>query len=152
MRRSATLRCRGITFALFVQSFADLDKVYGPTAARIISDNCSYKILLGCSDPINQKYFSDAIGTVESSQKGIGVNINPFSGIVASFDINVNETRESIMYPQEFLTMKDVVFLNPHNSFCRLEKVLFYEHEEMFLNQSLQNHEIHNLKRRVRFP
>jgi type IV secretion system protein VirD4 len=123
-----TLRSRGVTFALFVQSFADLEKIYGPEAARVIADICSYKVILGATDPISQEYFSKAVGTIESTQKSAGINFNPFSGMFFGYGMNINETREPLIYPHEFLTLKNIVVINPHNGYCRVDKIMFHEH------------------------
>jgi type IV secretion system protein VirD4 len=135
-----TLRSRGVTFALFVQSLADLEKIYGPETARVIADICSFKLVLGVTDVISQEYFSKAVGTIESIQRNAGINFNPLSGMFFGYGMNISETREPIIYPHEFLTLKDVVVINPHNGFCRVDKIMFHEHEDMFLRpQQLQN-------------
>jgi type IV secretion system protein VirD4 len=69
-----TLRSRGVTFVLFVQSLASLEEIYGSTASRVIADTCSYKIILSVSDTANQEYFSKAVGTFKSKQSGISIN------------------------------------------------------------------------------
>jgi type IV secretion system protein VirD4 len=129
----ATLRSRGVTFALFVQSLADLDETYGPTAARVIADICAYKIVLGVTDPTSQEYFSKAVGTTESTQRSVSANHDPFSGKVIGYGRTINENREPIIYPHEFLTLKDVVVINPYSGFFLVNKTLFIENEEMFL-------------------
>ncbi|MCL2721947.1 MAG: type IV secretory system conjugative DNA transfer family protein [Treponema sp.] len=135
----ATLRSRGVTFVLIIQSLAKLEEIYGTATARVITDICSYKVVLGVSDPISQEYFSKAVGTIENTQKGASINFNPFSGIISGFGINFNDIREPIIQPQEFLPMNDVVIINPFG-FCRVDKVLSFENEEMFFGpQSLQN-------------
>ena len=138
----ATLRSRGVTFALFVQSFAQLEKTYGSIEAKVIADLCAYKAILGIGDPASQEYFSKAIGCVESTHAGISANIDPISKMISSWGINSSETRKPIIYPQDFLTLQDVVLLNPFSGFCRADKTLYHEHEELFLDpQSLQNQE-----------
>jgi type IV secretion system protein VirD4 len=131
----ATLRSRGVTFALFVQSIAVLDELYGAETARVIADLFLYKILLGVSDPISQEYFTKAVGTINSIQKGVSMNIDPFSEIIAGYSQNINETREPIFYPNEYLTLEDIVVINPHNGICRVEKIMFHENETLFLKQ-----------------
>ena len=138
----ATLRSRGVTFALFVQSLANLDETYGSATARVITDICSFKVILGVSDPVSQEYFSDAVGTTESNRRGFGFNFEPVNGMIASYSGNISEIREPIIYQHEFLTLKDVVVINPFNGFCRVDKILFHEHREVFLgSQPLQNQE-----------
>ena len=129
----STLRSRGVTFALFAQSLVNLSETYGSDTAKVILDLCSYQVILGVSDPTSQEYFSRAIGNVKSTQKGSSFNFDPFSGIFTGFGININETREPIIYPHEHLTLKDILVRNPYNGICRVDKVLFYEHKAMFM-------------------
>lgn len=137
-----TLRSRGVTFALFVQSLADLDETYGPVAARVITDICPYKVVLGVADAASQKYFSDIVGTTESTQRSVSVNHDSFSGRAINYGRNISETRECIIYPHEFLTLKDVVLILPHSyGFCRVNKMLFIENKEMFLLPQLLKNE-----------
>jgi len=133
----ATLRSRGVTFALFVQSLTNLNETYGSEAAKVIIDICQYKVIMGVSDPISQEYFSKAVGTIESEQRGISANLDPFSRMFTGFGMNISETREPIIYPHEFLTLTDVVVVNPHNGFCRVNKVMVYEHEDTFFKPQL---------------
>ena len=136
----ATLRSRGVTFALFVQSLADLDEIYGSTTSRVISDICTYKVVLCVADATSQEYVSKLVGTIESTQRSVSANHDPYSGNVLGYSRNISETREPIIYPHEFLTQKDVVVISPHGGFCRVRKTLFVDNEEVFLrSQLLQN-------------
>jgi len=132
----ATLRSRGVTFALFVQDLAQILEVYGSVSS--ISSVCAYKVVLNSSEPSTQKYCSDLVGTTESTQRSVNVTHDPISGRPASFGKSISETRETIIYPEEFLTQKDVVVINPHNRFFRVDKTLFAEHEKMFLYMAQQ--------------
>ena len=67
----STLRSKGVTICLVVQSLAQLDKIYGKESRQIIADNCQYKAILGVTDPENQKTISDMIGTINVRQNSI---------------------------------------------------------------------------------
>ena len=67
----STLRSKGVTICLLVQSLAQLDKIYGKESRQIIADNCQYKAILGVTDPENQKTISDMIGTINVRQNSI---------------------------------------------------------------------------------
>lgn len=128
----ATLRSRGVTFALFVQSLANLEDTYGRTASRVIADICSYKAVLGVTDAASQKYFSDLVGSSKSTQRTVSESHDPFSGRVTGYSRSISETREPIIYPHEFSTLKDVVLITPYG-FCRVEKTLYFKNQKKFL-------------------
>lgn len=132
----ATLRSRGVTFALFIQSLANLEDIYGSTTSRVIADICSYKAVLGVTDAASQKYFSDLVGSTESTQRTVSVNHDSFSGRVTGYNRSISETREPIIYPHEFSTLNDIVLITPYG-FCRVEKTLFFENKEKFLMPQL---------------
>lgn len=131
----ATLRSRGVTFALFVQSMADLAESYGNNAFRKIADDCAYKVVLGVADADSQQYFSKLVGTTKSLRRSINANCNQF-GRASGYNRNISETREPIIQPEEFLTLDDVVVITPKGYF-RVNKTLFVEHEEWFLMPQL---------------
>lgn len=51
----ATLRSKGVSICIMMQSLAQLDKIYGKESRKIIVDNCQYKAILKVSDPKNKK-------------------------------------------------------------------------------------------------
>lgn len=65
----STLRSKNVTIALFIQSIAQLDLIYGENARRIIIDNCYYKVFLSSNDPDTQKYISAIIGEHKVERK-----------------------------------------------------------------------------------
>lgn len=67
----STLRSKGITICLVMQSLAQLDKIYGKESRRIIVDNCPYKAILNVTDAEAQKIFSDMIGSITVSRKSV---------------------------------------------------------------------------------
>jgi len=117
----ATLRSKNVTIALFNQSLADLDAIYGKEVRRIILDNCPYKAILNASDAETQRYFSDLVGTVKVPSKGISANYTEF-GQPLGYSCSVTETREPIIHPHEFGSMQNIALLHPYG-FSRIEKM-----------------------------
>ena len=58
----STLRGKNTTIALFAQSVAQLDLVYGAAERKVMLDNCSHLALLRVSDVEGQRYFAERIG------------------------------------------------------------------------------------------
>lgn len=131
-----TLRSAGVTFAIFIQSIASLDEIYGPTTARIILDNCTFKVILGASDVESQKYLSNLVGSVATPQGSISESYNMFTGQVTGCSRNIGVTREPIIYPHEFGSMSDVVIVSPEGYF-RVGKAPYYSHQGLFTQFSL---------------
>ena len=122
----ATLRSKNVTIALFCQSLADLDLIYGKETRRVIMDNCPYKAILNASDAETQRYFSDLVGTVKAPARGMSANYDEF-GRPAGYSASINECREPLIPPHEFASLTDIVLLHPERGgFCRVEKVPYY--------------------------
>lgn len=116
----ATLRFKNVTIALYMQSMADLDAIYGENTCRRINDNCAYKAILNAGDPETQRQFSEMVGSYKTYSKGYGI-----SGI-DRFTFSLNETRRPIIFPHEFGSLKDIVVLHPEG-FARVDKVPFFD-------------------------
>lgn len=144
----ATLRSRGISFALFIQSLSQLDERYGVSAARTICGNCSYKVILGASDVESQKYFSNLVGTTMSMQSGFGASYGTINGDPIGYSRNINQTYEPIIFPHEFQTMNDVVVITPDGYF-RVEKTMFFKNKELFLRVQRQRAREEELRKRL---
>lgn len=59
----ATARSRKIWFHLFVQSYEQIDLVYGKEGAQIVIDNCNQQAFLGSQSMATKKRFSDECGS-----------------------------------------------------------------------------------------
>lgn len=127
-----TLRSRGVTIELFIQSLSQLDEIYGKAAREIIVDTCQFKVILNVTDAENQKYFSDLVGTVVRKQKGISINYEPYTREACGASISINESREPVILPHEFATLKDIILLTPYG-FYRVNKIPFYCNKNIFL-------------------
>jgi type IV secretion system protein VirD4 len=124
----ATLRSKGVTIALFIQSLAQLDYIYGEKVRRIILDNCPYKAILNVADPTSQEYFSKLSGTSEVEKKGHSVSYDADSGIETGASDNFHLRHEPMVLPHEFAKLNDVVLMTP-NGFCRVNKEPYYWQE-----------------------
>lgn len=142
----STLRSKGVTICLMMQSLAQLDKTYGKESRQIIVDNCQYKAILSVTDPENQKIFSDMIGSTnvrkmsvsDSSSESRGKNSGSstaettnFSdgkseGISKSITTSRSGVREPIIFPHELATLQDILLVTPEG-FCRVDKAPCYK-------------------------
>ena len=122
----ATLRSRGVTFALFIQNLAQLDERYGVNGRRDILGCCTYKALFNVTEPDDQEYFSRLIGTVKVMQKGISANVS-IDNQIMSYTVNASEARERIIEPEELGTLeKEFILLTPQG-YCRVDKASYYD-------------------------
>ncbi len=117
----ATLRSKNVNICLFLQSLAQLDKLYGIYNRRIILDNCQYKAILSANNAETQEYFSNLIGTHLRVQHGYSSSYNDFYDY-SSHTEQFNETREYIIFPHELSTLTDILLLTPYG-FCRVDKL-----------------------------
>lgn len=129
----STLRSKGVTICLIVQSISQLDYVYGQEVRQILLDNCAYKALLSVSDSASQQMFSAMIGSFEAPKRSFGASLSgglhgkfPFISISPSISTSVSSQREPAIHPHELATLKDIVLLHPEG-FCRVEKVPYYQ-------------------------
>lgn len=118
------LRSKNVTFAIFAQSVADLDEIYGINTRRTILDNCQFQAVLSAFDPETQQYFSSKIGVDTFPSTSVTANYDP-NGAYLGYSGNISETIQPIMFPHEFATLNDVVLLHPWpGGFCRVQKIL----------------------------
>jgi type IV secretion system protein VirD4 len=139
----ATLRDRGVTFCLVVQSFWQLEKIYGSAGCGVIVDMCSYKAILSVTDGRSQKYFSDLIGSMPVINGGISTSRNPYNGELYNYGTNINLAREPIVYPHELAIAKEELWLLTPEGLCKVRKASYltardalFQHNE---NIRLQN-------------
>jgi len=121
----ATLRSRGVTFALFVQNLSQLDERYGIDGRKDILGCCTYKVLLNVTEPDDQRYFSDLIGTDRVAQRGIGASYDAASQILR-YNASVSEMRERRIEPEELGFLGGELILIATWGSCRLYKASFY--------------------------
>ena len=94
----ATLRSKGVTLMMIVQSIAQLEKNYGENNARTIMETCSYKCILSCGDPESMEYFSKLFG----KKRVLKVSTTNADKSVTR---SVNEAEEFVFKPEDFAAL-----------------------------------------------
>lgn len=122
----ATLRSKKITIALFVQSLAQLDAIYGSDNRKVIADNCQYKAILNATDAETQDYFSRLVGTYDKKKKSKNANYEQYTGMGKGTGASKTTEEKRIIKPEEFATLKDIVLLSPMG-FFRVQKAPYYK-------------------------
>lgn len=133
----STLRSRGVTFALCVQSLAQLDDRYGVHGRKCILDNCSFKVLLSAADVDTQRYFSSLVGEGDAHDLSISAQYqDPFFEEYAGTSLSIARTRKPYVYPEEFSRLTSVLVVSPEGPFFA-KKGLFFKHRKKFLPAKL---------------
>lgn len=91
-------RSRKIWFNMVVQSYAQLDNVYGQTIGNIIKSNCGLKMFIGSNDIETCEEFSKLCGNKTVSTQSVSTNMADRSG-----NINVSSQVQTrpLIYPSE---------------------------------------------------
>ena len=89
-------RSRKIWFNMVVQSYVQLNNVYGDTVADIVKGNCGIKMFIGSNDMGTCKEYSELCGNVTVMTKST-------SGNKKGGDINISESMQTrpLIYPSE---------------------------------------------------
>lgn len=91
-------RSRKIWFNMVVQSYAQLNNVYGDTVANIVKSNCGMKMFIGSNDIETCEEFSKLCGNMTVSTSSISSSMGDKSG-----NINVSSQLQTrpLIYPSE---------------------------------------------------
>lgn len=118
----ATLRSKKVIICLVIQDPSQLDVVYGHNSTRVIMANCSYKAILGCTDPQSQEFYSKLIGTIDevrtSQNKSYG---GEDTAVVRSTGVSESTQENWIIKPADlaYLPKRNrVVLLSPNGYEC----------------------------------
>jgi len=76
-------RSRKLWFLMIVQSYAQLNNVYGDTVADIIKSNCAYKLFIGSNDIGTCKEFSELCGNTTISTTSVSTSSGSKQGEVS---------------------------------------------------------------------
>jgi type IV secretion system protein VirD4 len=115
----STLRSRKVTICLILQSFAQLDLIYGKNLRTVITDNCDWKVILKATDPDTQKQLSAMIGSHEVER--ISITTTPTG---QSKTVSIQEKPK--VRPEEFGTLdNDLIVLGP-KQYDRFKKMPSY--------------------------
>lgn len=122
----ATLRSKKITIALFIQSIAQLDRIYGEPARKVILDTCSYRAVLSATDGDTQEYLSRLVGTYDKNKTSSSANYEQMTGMGTGTGTSLTSEEKRIIKPEEFASLPDIVLLSPFG-FNRIEKAPYYK-------------------------
>ncbi|MCQ2409350.1 MAG: type IV secretory system conjugative DNA transfer family protein [Clostridia bacterium] len=89
-------RSRKIWFVMIIQSYAQLNNVYGDTVADIVKGNCGIKMFIGSNDMGTCKEYSELCGNIT-------VVTTSTSGSSQSDDVNISAQTQvrPLIYPSE---------------------------------------------------
>ena len=89
-------RSRKIWFNMIIQSYAQLNNVYGDTVADIVKGNCGIKMFIGSNDMNTCKEYSELCGNIT-------VVTTSTSGSINSNDTNISSQTQvrPLIYPSE---------------------------------------------------
>lgn len=145
----STLRSRGITFCLIVQSLSQLDEIYGRNNRKTILNNCQYKAILDISDSQEADEFSKMVGThliqmetrskssntspvgrLEDNKSFWGTSYREYSQTTShSESTNYNYREERKIKPEEYsqLVKKGELILYAPGEVLRVKKTSIYD-------------------------
>jgi len=89
-------RSRKIWFTMIIQSYAQLNNVYGDTVADIVKGNCGIKMFIGSNDMNTCKEYSELCGNIT-------VVTTSTSGSTSGNDVNISSQTQTrpLIYPSE---------------------------------------------------
>lgn len=99
-------RSRKIWFNMVVQSYAQLNNVYGDTIADIVKSNCGIKMFIGSNDIGTCKEFSELCGNMSVTTTSVSRSANDQSGN-ANYSTSV-QTRP-LIYPSDLQKLNNKV-------------------------------------------
>ncbi len=91
-------RSRKIWFNMVVQSYAQLNAVYGDQVADIVKSNCGVKMFIGSNDIDTCKEFSELCGNVTISTNSVSSNSQDRDG---QFSLSSQMQTRPLIYPSE---------------------------------------------------
>lgn len=132
-----TLRSRGVTFLMCVQSIAGLEEQYGAAGTRVILDNCDYHVVLRCNDVSSQQHFSDLFGVTAVQQEGVSISCSAggsLTGVSIGGGVSKNyvEAYRPLIFPAEFRTLEGIAVASPYGSFLTKKHCLSHSDEVDF--------------------
>ena len=121
----ATLRSKGCSFCLLVQSYSQIDKIYGEIERRIILDNTAYKLIMSIMDPKMAEETSQMIGQHYESERVLSTGNNLLKRVFSAR----TKRWTYLIRPEKLRNLgKEAVLIYPEG-FCRLVKTYYFEKE-----------------------
>ena len=96
-------RSRKIWFHMVVQSYAQLNNVYGDTVADIVKSNCGIKMFIGSNDIATCEEFSKLCGNMSVTTTSVSGTVSQNSGI--NYSSQVQE--RPLIYPSELMKLNN---------------------------------------------
>jgi len=96
-------RSRKIWFHMVVQSYAQLNNVYGDTVANIVKSNCGMKMFIGSNDIETCEEFSKLCGNMTVSTSSISTSMHDKGNVNVSSQL---QTRP-LIYPSELMKLNN---------------------------------------------
>lgn len=97
-------RSRKIWFHMVVQSYAQLNNVYGDTVADIVKSNCGIKMFIGSNDIATCEEFSKLCGNMSVSTTSVSSSTGDRTGEV-SFSSQIQD--RPLIYPSELMKLNN---------------------------------------------
>lgn len=97
-------RSRKIWFQMVVQSFAQLDNVYGPTVANIIKGNCGLKMFIGSNDIGTCDEFSKLCGNMTVETRSVSSSTVDRTG---AMNVSSSLQTRPLIYPSELMKLNN---------------------------------------------
>ncbi|MCL2029914.1 MAG: type IV secretory system conjugative DNA transfer family protein [Oscillospiraceae bacterium] len=91
-------RSRKIWFNMVVQSYAQLNNVYGDTVADIVKSNCGIKMFIGSNDIETCKEFSELCGNMTISTSSVSSSTGDKSG---NLSVSTQIQTRPLIYPSD---------------------------------------------------
>ena len=114
----STLRSKGVTLYLAMQSFSQLEDKYGENAARQIVDTCAYISIVSAQDPKNREYFASLVGSKKVLKKS---NTYGEHG-----SVTITEDRDRVFQPEDFGNLNDHIVIIANGKYIKADKIKSY--------------------------
>lgn len=104
------LRSRNVTVCLMVQSFPQLEAIYGLDTRKIIADNCRTKVILGANDYDTQLYLSRMIGETKKQEANLSISLDTNMSYTG-YGIQFHSVNKPYVESSRLATLKKVIVL-----------------------------------------
>ncbi|MCL2096406.1 MAG: type IV secretory system conjugative DNA transfer family protein [Oscillospiraceae bacterium] len=99
-------RSRKIWFNMVVQSYAQLNNVYGDTVADIVKSNCGIKMFIGSNDIDTCKEFSELCGNMTVTTSSVSQSTGDKSG---NLSVSTQTQTRPLIYPSDLQKLNNKV-------------------------------------------
>ena len=128
----STLRSKGVSIYMAVQSIGQIRKKYGEDQAREIIDTCAYISVMSAQDPESRKYFSELFGSRRVLKMTSNESIGPGSWWDDSqqgsgSSRGAQELREPIFQPEDFGNLDDKVAILANGKYIVADKCYWWK-------------------------